>query len=305
MHPRLVKALKEESEDFEKESQRSEYHILPLESQIEKLRVKVEREAKRRKIEDEHKKKKKRLLRKATTNNTKETSFKVRKVNTTKLPNYEANQSTEIVIDDKRCDYKKIEGLEHLYQIDNHVNAKNKEPIPEIIRDEEEKHIQEITALQPPPSEVLTLKAGVVLNENGNVVNGPDADYKNRMTKEQYQITLGSQTQQRKKFHENRLRNKLNPSTNFNTYGNEQSVKHLNDSRLSVPNDIKNTGILRKRINNNKSSSSIYNSAHKDSIMIHKGVDELKEELVTNVFKNPRKLDSKYSAALNDSFQNS
>jgi len=38
----------------------------------------------------------------------------------------------------------------------------------------------------------------VILNENGNIINGPEPDYQTRMSKDQYYSKLGSQSMQRK-----------------------------------------------------------------------------------------------------------
>ena len=124
------------------------------------------------------------------------------------MPDRENNSAVEINAEASNYEIDKIQGLEHLYLFPIDTDVKQVKPVDKlVIEKDEESNVQEITALQPPPSEVLTLKAGVVLNENGNVVNGPDPLY-NRMTLSQYQTTLGTSTIQRKKYHEQRLKNR-------------------------------------------------------------------------------------------------
>ena len=169
----------------------------------------------------------------------------------------------------------------------------------------EENHVQEITALQPPPSEVLTLKAGVLLNENGHILNGPEPAYENKMSLEKYYNTLGSQTMQRKKFHEQRLKSiETKQKTGHKTHL-EVGASHQNNknSMSKQANTNSRKGILKSQMNNNLSGTSFYQSERKDQIMIHKDLQEWKEDLILEQINNPKRSDSKYSAILNDSYQ--
>ena len=170
----------------------------------------------------------------------------------------------------------------------------------------EENHVQEITALQPPPSEVLTLKAGVLLNENGHILNGPEPVYDNKMSLDKYYNTLGNQTMQRKKYHEQRLRNQ--ETKHHNTHkvqqdGGQHHNLNNNFSQSKQMNSKSRKGILKAQLQNNLSGTSFYQSEQKDQIMIHKDLQEWKEDLILEKINNPKRSDSKYSAILNDSYQ--
>jgi hypothetical protein len=317
MHPRLVKEREKERIELEIENKNQPFPIPNLEVQIEKLRKKVENEAKRRKIEEELKKKKRTKVSQigSSTVNIGNKPFTtdddgkpliIKSVNPKRLPNHETNQSTQINLNEKNAKYGKIIGLEHLYMIPKDSVTKPQTPEIKAKPVGEESHVQEITALQPPPSEVLTLKAGVILNENGNVLNGPDPEYKNRMTKDQYITTLGSQSMQRKKFHEQRVKDKVRLNTSFNPSQdakgtNKLSLKELTSSKFQK--DKSRKGILKTRMQNNYSTSTFYRQDPRDQIMINKNAREWKEELISEKFTNPKKSDSKYSAAINDSYQ--
>lgn len=184
--------------------------IHDVDNEIEVLRRKVENEAKRKKVEDDLRKKKRNQNRINAVNASMNPGSKpytmdgegkvlvVKTIKTNKLPNNECSHATQVKLDDKNVKYDKIKGLEHLYMIPAGADVKTRIPEVKMPHENEENHVQEITALQPPPSEVLTLKAGVILNENGNIINGPEPDYQARMSKDQYYSKLGSQSMQRK-----------------------------------------------------------------------------------------------------------
>lgn len=209
LHPRLAKARQEEKEQIEQENKKLDFPKPDMETQIEKLRRRVEKETKRRQIEEELKRKKKKQSVKANgssfnagnkpfTTSEQGKPLLIKQVNLKNLPNNEYNNTTQVALNDKVSRYDKIAGLEHLYAIPMDSGVKQNMANQNLLPKTEDGHVQEITALQPPPSEVLTLKAGVILSENGNVVNGPQADYQNRMSKDKYYNTLGSQSMQRK-----------------------------------------------------------------------------------------------------------
>ena len=130
------------------------------EYKIDKLRRKVEVEAKRRKIDEDLKKKKRRVnhlnaigVGGASVGNGPYTTdydgkvLPVKHVNAKRLTS--GNYSTvDSKIDDHNLSISKIEGLEHLYSIppdsDTHTKLKN-ELAPE---NDKDKNVQEITALQ-------------------------------------------------------------------------------------------------------------------------------------------------------------
>lgn len=100
------------------------------------------------------------------------------------------------------------------------------------------------------------------------------------------------------KFHEQRI-NKQNLSTSFKLQ-NESKAK---DSLKPLPQlNCTRKGILKSRLNHNLSNSTFYKSTQKDNILIHKQEEDWKDEVVIGKFENKRRSDSKYSAAINDSY---
>lgn len=313
VHPKIIKAREKEKSI---EVINPAFPHLDMEENIDRLRRKVDIEDKRRRIEEEIRIKKRKANRanvaggstivgnKPFTTNDDGHPILIKNVNTYNLPNHESNHTTEINVDHKKVYSDKIENLRHLYSVPAGANVQ----LPYFDKAQnlnEDNHVQEITALQPPPSEVLTLKAGVILNENGHEVKGPEADHKNRMTKDEYQSKLGSQSMQRKKFHEQRIKQNSRLDTSYNTQNN-LSISKLSAKQISASKFSKkkaHQSILKSRIANNFSNSSFYKSDHGDQILINQNTDiDWKGEMI-EPFKNPKKSDSKYSAALlNDSY---
>lgn len=313
VHPKIIKEREKEKSI---EVINPAFPHLGMEENIDRLRRRVEVEDKRRRIEEELRIKKRKANRanvaggsaiignKPFTTNDDGQPILIKNVNTYNLPNHESNNTTEINVDQKKVYSDKIEKLKHLYSVPAGANVQ----LPHFDKAQnlnEDNHVQEITALQPPPSEVLTLKAGVILNENGIEVKGPEANNKNRMTKDEYQSKLGSQSMQRKKFHEQRIKQSSKLDTSYKTQNN-LSISKLSAKQISAPKFSKNKAyrsILKSRVANNLSNSSFYKSDHGDQILINQNTDmDWKGEMI-EPFKNPRKSDSKYSAALlNDSY---
>jgi hypothetical protein len=260
LHPKIVKQRETEKHI---EVINPAFPHLDMEENIDRLRRKVEIDDKRHRIEEEIRKKKKKNNRanvagagmqignKPFTTNDDGHPILIKNVNTLKLPTIESNNTTGVNVDNKKVNNLKIESLKHLYSVPAGANVVP----PQFEKPQnmnENNHVQEITALQPPPSEVLTLKAGIVLIENGNEIKGPEASYNNRMTLEQYQSKLGSRSNQRMKFHEQRIKKNSKVDISYNTQNN-LSISKLSTKNMSAvkfSNKKANRNILKTRLAN-------------------------------------------------------
>ncbi|CAI2362597.1 unnamed protein product [Moneuplotes crassus] len=285
---------------------------LNMEGQIDRLRKKVEKDAKRKKIESDIKKKKKKVnitnmateninldRNKPFTTNDEGHPIIIKAVNKNRLPHNDVSTSTKVNLDSSSVEYGKIDHLKHLYGVPagHHIPPPSFEN-PHPLDTDDDGNMQEITALQPPPSQVLTLKSGVLLNENGNILNGPEADHKSRMTKEMYQTTLGNQSMQRKKFHEQRFREKANlnssPQTGHNNSTGRINLKYGSTGKFSLKKGYKK--MLKRRIDN------ITGSAQKDTVLINQSNTSWKDEIIIQDSRNLKTTDSKFSINMNESF---
>lgn len=140
------------------------------------------------------------------------------------------------------------------------------------------------------------MKAGISLNENGNIVKGPEPDYQERMSLSHYHSTLGTQSNQRKKFHEQRLRKITDQHLLSKSYNTRKSGKLRNDHQISYATESYTKNRDRGNLSFNKS---IYN----DSIYVKNQYSDWKGEVITGEFKNPKLINSKYSAVVNGAYQ--
>ncbi|CAI2362328.1 unnamed protein product [Moneuplotes crassus] len=313
MNPKL-----QEARDKEKEIQviNPSFPHLDMDGEIERLRKKVEKDSKRKKLELELIRRKKKqnmaergrenvnLSRKIFTTDDKGQPIFIKGVNKTNLPCNEANTSTKVNLEGASIEVGKIDHLKHLYSVPaGHHLPPPKFENPNQLEEEGDANVQEITALQPPPSQVLTLQSGVVLNENGNIMNGPQVDKKGRMTKEMYFTNLSNQSIQRKRFHEERLKEKAKLDPNFRTSQNSSAgkinLKYKTAGKFSKKRGYKK--MLKRRINNLSSASNL-GSAHKDQVLINRPDMGWKDEIIIQDSSNPRDFNSKFSANMNESF---
>lgn len=154
--------LKSHRHEHHEDPDLHKYDITDVDHEIDKLRIKVENEHKRRKIEEELKKKRRRLNRLNAagvvnpaigkgpyTTDSEGHVLPVKQVNAKKLVGGNF-QTVHSKINDINTSIEKIKGLEHLYAIPAGIDVKYKLPTlaPKDDEKDENKHVQEITALQ-------------------------------------------------------------------------------------------------------------------------------------------------------------
>jgi hypothetical protein len=116
LHPRILKEREIEQVKHQEENRMSPFPVYDLDTQIERLRKKVEIDSKRKKLEDDLKKKKRKLNRdnagntggvhvnignKPFTTDNEGKPLLIKNIKTNNLPNHQANHVTEISIDNK------------------------------------------------------------------------------------------------------------------------------------------------------------------------------------------------------------
>ena len=127
------------------------------------------------------------------------------------------------------------------------------------------------------------------------------------MTLSHYKTTLGSQSIQRKRFHEQRMQKRTDADLTVKTVDlsitSAQKKRNVNKITFASHNTkLGHSSLNRSRL---KPDQSFNKSVYNDSIYISNTQSDWKEEVITGKFKNPKKINSKYSAALRGAYQSS